>query len=43
MSKQQDNLDLAALKGKIPIVTGAGNNGIGWGLCKHAVGHRLVG
>ena len=39
MSKQQDNLDLAELKGKIAIVTGAGNNGIGWGLCKHAAGH----
>ena len=39
MSKQQDNLDLAELKGKIAIVTGAGNNGIGWCLCKHAAGH----
>ena len=39
MSKQQDNLDLAELKDKIAIVTGAGNDGIGWGLCKHAAGH----
>mgnify|MGYP000506866852 CR=1 FL=1 len=39
MSKQQDNLDLTEPKDKIAIVTGAGNNGIGWGLCKHAAGH----
>lgn len=39
MSKQQGIFDLTELKGKIAIVTGAGNNGIGWGLCKHAAGH----
>lgn len=39
MSKQQKTFDLTELKGKIAIVTGAGNNGIGWGLCKHAAGH----
>ena len=36
MSKQQGRLDLDHLKNKIAVVTGAGNNGIGWGLAKHA-------
>jgi|TARA_B100000519_G_scaffold79850_1_gene69008 NAD(P)-dependent dehydrogenase (short-subunit alcohol dehydrogenase family) len=38
MSKQQGPLDLEVLRGSIAVVTGAGNNGIGWGLCKHAAG-----
>ena len=38
MSKQQGPLDLESLRGTIAVVTGAGNNGIGWGLCKHAAG-----
>jgi NAD(P)-dependent dehydrogenase (short-subunit alcohol dehydrogenase family) len=36
MSVQQGPLDLAELRGTIAVVTGAGNNGIGWGICKHA-------
>lgn len=38
MSKQQGPLDLALLRGTVAVVTGAGNNGIGWGICKHAAG-----
>jgi NAD(P)-dependent dehydrogenase (short-subunit alcohol dehydrogenase family) len=38
MSVQQGPLDLAELRGTIAVVTRAGNNGIGWGLCKHAAG-----
>jgi NAD(P)-dependent dehydrogenase (short-subunit alcohol dehydrogenase family) len=36
MSEQQGEFDLSQLKDKIAVVTGAGNNGIGWGLAKHA-------
>ena len=36
MSKQQGPLDLASLRGSVAVVTGAGNNGIGWGICCHA-------
>lgn len=36
MSKQQGPFDLAELRGQIAVVTGAGNNGIGWGLARHA-------
>lgn len=38
MSKQQGPLNLQQLKGTVAVVTGAGNNGIGWGLCCHAAG-----
>ncbi|XOV90607.1 MAG: SDR family NAD(P)-dependent oxidoreductase [Pseudomonadota bacterium] len=38
MSVQQEPIDLASLRGSIAVVTGAGNNGIGWGICKHAAG-----
>ncbi|MEM7078736.1 MAG: SDR family oxidoreductase [Pseudomonadota bacterium] len=36
MSKQQGPLDLAELRGSVAVVTGAGNNGIGWGIAVHA-------
>ena len=36
MSKQQGPLDLGELAGGVAIVTGAGNNGIGWGLAQRA-------
>ena len=38
MSKQQGPLELEELRGSIAVVTGAGNIGIGWGLCCHAAG-----
>ena len=38
MSKQQGAFDLEELRGTIALVTGAGNNGIGWGICRHAAG-----
>lgn len=38
MSEQQGPFDLSELAGRIAIVTGAGNNGIGWGICQHAAG-----
>lgn len=38
MSIQQGPMDLAKLRGTIAVVTGAGNNGIGWGICQHAAG-----
>jgi NAD(P)-dependent dehydrogenase (short-subunit alcohol dehydrogenase family) len=38
LSIQQGAYDLTELKGKVAVITGAGNNGIGWGLCKHAAG-----
>ncbi len=38
MSRQQGPLDLSLLRGTVAVVTGAGNNGIGWGICKHAAG-----
>ena len=38
MSKQQGPLDLGTLRGTIAVVTGAGNNGIGWGIAQHAAG-----
>ncbi len=38
MSKQQGPMELAALRDTVAVVTGAGNNGIGWGLCCHAAG-----
>ena len=36
MSKQQGELDLRQFKDQIAVITGAGNNGIGWGIAKHA-------
>ena len=38
MSKQQGPMDLRQLRGTVAVVTGAGNHGIGWGLCCHAAG-----
>ena len=38
MSRQQGPLDLTTLAGTIAVVTGGANNGIGWGLAKHAAG-----
>ena len=38
MSIQQGTFDTAQLRNQIAVVTGAGNNGIGWGLCRHAAG-----
>ncbi|NJN51152.1 MAG: SDR family NAD(P)-dependent oxidoreductase [Gammaproteobacteria bacterium] len=38
MSTQQGKFDLEELRGTIAVVTGAGNNGIGWGICRHAAG-----
>ena len=35
MSKQQGKLNLSQFKDQIAVITGAGNNGIGWGLAKH--------
>ena len=35
MSKQQGKLDLRQFKDQIAVITGAGNNGIGWGIAKH--------
>jgi NAD(P)-dependent dehydrogenase (short-subunit alcohol dehydrogenase family) len=37
MSQQQGPFDLTSLEGQVAVVTGAGNNGIGWGICRHAV------
>ena len=39
MSKQQGELDLLSLRGRVCVVTGSGNNGIGWGLAVHAGSH----
>ena len=36
MSKQQGELSLGQFENQIAVVTGAGNNGIGWGIAKHA-------
>lgn len=36
MSVQQGPLDLAALRGTVCVVTGAGNGGIGYGICEVA-------
>ena len=36
MSKQQGDLDLSQFENQVAVVTGAGNNGIGWGIAKHA-------
>ena len=36
MSKQQGELNLQQFKDQIAVITGAGNNGIGWGIAKHA-------
>lgn len=38
MSEQQESFDLTELRGSVAVVTGAGNNGIGWGICMHAAG-----
>jgi NAD(P)-dependent dehydrogenase (short-subunit alcohol dehydrogenase family) len=38
MSEQQGTFDLAQLRDTIAVVTGSGNNGIGWGICMHAAG-----
>ena len=36
MSRQQGKFRLADLEGRIAVITGAGNFGIGWGLAKYA-------
>ena len=36
VSKQQGPMNLQELRGTVAVVTGAGNNGIGWGICCHA-------
>ena len=36
MSRQQEKFDLTELEGRVAIITGAGNYGIGWGLAKYA-------
>ncbi len=36
MSRQQEKFNLAELRGRVAVITGAGNFGIGWGLAKHA-------
>ena len=36
MSKQQGELNLQQFRGQVAVITGAGNNGIGWGIAKHA-------
>ena len=36
MSRQQEKFDLAKLEGRVAVITGAGNFGIGWGLAKYA-------
>ena len=38
MSKQQGPMDLTQLRDRVAVVTGAGNHGIGWGLCCYAAG-----
>ena len=38
MSKQQGPMDLQQLRGTVAVVAGAGNHGIGWGLCCHGGG-----
>ena len=44
MSRQQGPLELESLRGSIAVVTGAGNNGIGWGIAQHAasIGMHVV-
>ena len=36
MGEQQGQFNLSKLKDSVAVVTGAGNNGIGWGIAKHA-------
>ena len=36
MSRQQEKFNFAELTGRVAVITGAGNYGIGWGLAKHA-------
>jgi NAD(P)-dependent dehydrogenase (short-subunit alcohol dehydrogenase family) len=38
VSKQQEPVSLSTLRGTVAVITGAGNDGIGWGLCCHAAG-----
>ena len=38
MSEQPDPIELPALRGSVAIITGAANNGIGWGLCRYVAG-----
>ena len=38
MSAQQEALGLESLRGQVAVVTGAGNRGVGWGLCQHLAG-----
>lgn len=38
MSLQAQKFNLSTLTSKLCIVTGAANNGVGWGICKHAAG-----
>lgn len=38
MSVQQGTFDTGQLAGQVAVVTGAGNNGIGWGICRQAAG-----
>lgn len=35
MSVQQGTFDTQQLAGQVAVVTGAGNNGIGWGICRY--------
>lgn len=37
MSRQQGSFNLKNLSDRVAVVTGAGNNGIGWGICRHAI------
>ena len=39
MSRQQEKFKLADLEGRVAVITGAGNFGIGWGLAKYAALH----
>ena len=39
MSEQQGKLDPLSLRGSVCVITGSGNNGIGWGLAIHAGAH----
>ena len=38
MSRQQGKFDLTELEGRVAIITGAGNYGIGWGLAGYCPG-----
>jgi NAD(P)-dependent dehydrogenase (short-subunit alcohol dehydrogenase family) len=38
MKNGNGTFDLSELRGRIAVITGAGNHGIGWGIAKHAAG-----